>query len=978
MANYNTLKTSVANVIKENGNNEITGNLLQQTLIAMINSLGSGYQFMGVAQPSTNPGTPDQRVFYIAAQPGTYPNFNAEVTPGEIGIFYYSTTWLKDSITAVDMTEMGFKGTFQSGIGLDPSDGEIIVDVNYDASDYIPVNNGYVIIYSGGETDSNRAAIVGYDENKYMVSVLLAGGQDRVNEIVTINDPDIKYVRVSSCNQNHENYATPFAYNIVATTDVLVNVQEMQEDIDFLTERLQYIQPIINVIREGYIFRGIGTPTQQYQEDVTDTFYWIETPGTYPGGVLAIGEVGLLVWDGSDWTIEKLNIATKTALAAMNEAFGTLSDTVYGIASVVVQILSVVAVGYEFIGEITPASVFPADTYQYKVMFLAQTPGTYNNHGRFTIADDEIALLCYDPASEEWSKIALDVAKKSVLNAALAEVEETYAKQNGEYPAMLVGSAMGIMGNTPQAALYTNRAVPAGAGSGAAQMRLLRGRSIVWNQKLIKFAAGTYTSNDVTMVVDDNGVITLNGTASAQAQFSYPNVTAVNGHKYLILTQGLSDDGRSGIYAMWDFPQAKDFYKTDIYTATADQHAAFRLRIPSGFVCNGNKVQIDIIDLTQLTMPDLTAPAFEALYPGFHGFNGGTIKNLTATGIKTTGFNQWDEEWELGDIDNTGAVISGNRVLSKDFIPVQGKTDYYFYQATIATGSNIAPVWYDANKNFISGNTFVPNRVVTSPARACYLKFRMATAYGTTYHNDICINISNPARNGQYEPYRSYTQSWPITTMTGKAGGVGESVVIYPDGMKSVDDNHFDYGLIDADGWWRKTNRVLLMVNLGDLTWTKRTGILFSAPIQGCKTGVGLIPNYTYRSNFDQADMSFNFAYRFAEHTLNLSDSRYSDADSLKAALNGVYCICELSTPIEYTLDTPIYMGYAMAKGGTETMLPDQTGQSEPTSAPIDYDVVYPIDAAGNLVTALNAMLTANSLSGSFAEDGNGGVIYES
>ena len=75
MANYETLKSAIQQVVKTNGNNEITGALLRQSLLAMINSLGSGYQFMGVATPTTNPGTIDQKAFYIANGTGTYTNF---------------------------------------------------------------------------------------------------------------------------------------------------------------------------------------------------------------------------------------------------------------------------------------------------------------------------------------------------------------------------------------------------------------------------------------------------------------------------------------------------------------------------------------------------------------------------------------------------------------------------------------------------------------------------------------------------------------------------------------------------------------------------------------------------------------------------------------------------------------------------------------------------------------------------------------
>lgn len=93
MANYNTLISAIQAVITQNGNNEITGNILQQTLVAMISALGGGYQFAGIATPETTPGTPDEKIFYLGSS-GTYPNFGPAVIPsGNMGVFWYDTSW---------------------------------------------------------------------------------------------------------------------------------------------------------------------------------------------------------------------------------------------------------------------------------------------------------------------------------------------------------------------------------------------------------------------------------------------------------------------------------------------------------------------------------------------------------------------------------------------------------------------------------------------------------------------------------------------------------------------------------------------------------------------------------------------------------------------------------------------------------------------------------------------------------------------
>lgn len=76
MANWTTLKATIANVIKTNGNQEITGAVLQNTLNSIVSTVGENATFAGIATPVTNPGTPDGPVFYIALELGVYSNFN--------------------------------------------------------------------------------------------------------------------------------------------------------------------------------------------------------------------------------------------------------------------------------------------------------------------------------------------------------------------------------------------------------------------------------------------------------------------------------------------------------------------------------------------------------------------------------------------------------------------------------------------------------------------------------------------------------------------------------------------------------------------------------------------------------------------------------------------------------------------------------------------------------------------------------------
>lgn len=88
MANWDNLKSAIEQVIKQNGNQEITGEILQNTLKSIVNNVGKYATFAGIATPETNPGTPDGPVFYLAATAGTYVNFgNIELTDKVFIIF---------------------------------------------------------------------------------------------------------------------------------------------------------------------------------------------------------------------------------------------------------------------------------------------------------------------------------------------------------------------------------------------------------------------------------------------------------------------------------------------------------------------------------------------------------------------------------------------------------------------------------------------------------------------------------------------------------------------------------------------------------------------------------------------------------------------------------------------------------------------------------------------------------------------------
>lgn len=79
MANWNLLKQSISEIIKENGRQEITGQVLQNVISTIISNLGYNSSYGGIATKDTNPGYPDGAVFYLATTAGVYSNFGGIV-----------------------------------------------------------------------------------------------------------------------------------------------------------------------------------------------------------------------------------------------------------------------------------------------------------------------------------------------------------------------------------------------------------------------------------------------------------------------------------------------------------------------------------------------------------------------------------------------------------------------------------------------------------------------------------------------------------------------------------------------------------------------------------------------------------------------------------------------------------------------------------------------------------------------------------
>ena len=198
-------------------------------------------------------------------------------------------------------------------------------------------------------------------------------------------------------------------------------------------------------------------------------------------------------------------------------------------------------------------------------------------------------------------------------------------------------------------------------------------------KNLLNATLQTTTSNGVTCTNNNDGTYTLNGTATANAFFSIQSaMQVIAGNTYRFL--GIPAGTIGAVYFQ--------FYNGDGYTRSVQGGTNFEAKqeeLDIGlYVDNGDTVSNLIIKpmiVDAEKYPDAT-------YDDFEPYTGGQpspspdypqeIKSVVNPTVKVCGKNLWNEQWINGTLNNSGEFTSDpQRIVSKDFIDVSPKTQYY-------------------------------------------------------------------------------------------------------------------------------------------------------------------------------------------------------------------------------------------------------------------------------------------------------------
>lgn len=488
-----------------------------------------------------------------------------------------------------------------------------------------------------------------------------------------------------------------------------------------------------------------------------------------------------------------------------------------------------------------------------------------------------------------------------------------------------------------------------------AKIKALYGNTIVWNQLSKLNTLSTTTTNGVTFTNNNNGSFTVDGTATGTAilNTSIPSKIPA-GHKIAILPNRVSSDGN--FVAMLGFLDSNytwvtgSAYNTIITLSVEVSHAA--IRVVNGNTASNERISTQLFDLSLMfgLGKEPTLAQFEAWLAEYYPrknymYNAGTLVNVAPEAIKTVGFNLWDEEWRNGWYKNGIFESYHSHFANVNPIKVLPNTTYYFN----SNYNKVARIEnYDANMNFIK-EAYVNKGSFTTDDKCYYINFWIENV--TTYSTPLCINLAwSGKRNGEYEPYWEETTQINVKTLKGKRTD-GTVEVMFPDGLKALDDVHDEFKGNKA------IKRIGKYVPTVDSVWARSSYTVDGTEVyrflhivsDGLKTtntknyaacGKYASTRYIYvLQHTNDKQIALFGSENGTRSTIGINDDSYTDVDSFKAAIVGTPIYYVLDTPIEYDLDTDFEIDYKCDDYGTEQILPYD--ENVPTTLPIIADIEY-------------------------------------
>lgn len=205
MANYQQLKTAIQTAINNNGQGAITGQVLQDVLKEIVDVVGEGYTFVGLATPNTVPSATDSKVFYLASQTGTYTYFDNIVVEEGLTALKYDTVWSDVQVLSFDFIDEKldtYIAQAQSEIDAAISELGDVSNADVNALKELLVNNGlaYKITQNKEHSTSTNDNTIVAPNAAFSSTYVVNEGSVIYEAIVTMGGTDISSTAITNIN----------------------------------------------------------------------------------------------------------------------------------------------------------------------------------------------------------------------------------------------------------------------------------------------------------------------------------------------------------------------------------------------------------------------------------------------------------------------------------------------------------------------------------------------------------------------------------------------------------------------------------------------------------------------------------------------------------------------------------------------------------------------------------------------------------
>ena len=552
-----------------------------------------------------------------------------------------------------------------------------------------------------------------------------------------------------------------------------------------------------------------------------------------------------------------------------------------------------------------------------------------------------------------------DSSTNPVQNKVIYEELEDKANIDGYYESMSVGyagnliSGVSVEDQTPYLFRQTAGGVPVG---NREYLKNLVGGTVAWNQLMPELIDnnGYKQYNYTTTRSFDNGVVTL--TSSGNADIYNSNCATISSHKYLstfdiyptdqwLIAKEVSGTVYINYNYVGDYLILNSWNRMErVFSSTVGSYNYIATH-------TGSKIKNWMLhDLTAMygstiadyiySLEQATAGAGVAwlkqhgfMTKPYYAYDAGGLQSVKTSAHKMVGFNQWDES-QCVKRNGKGRNDSGTEIdvnvdvgYTANMTAVIGGVQYCLSGNVFNGNATPGRIYYiDANDNFIERSSLIYStpHIFTPPTNCRKIQIQYATV--TFDESTICINISDPQRNGEYEPYSEHIYA---------LGGDDLRGIFYLDSNNQLRCNG---DVKTPDG---SIDRRYGVVDLGTLGFSYNPNTyLFSAALPNGFTSSSNTTNcisamYIAKAQVANGNMWMN------NGNIYIVNVAYTDAATFKQAMSGVYLVYELATHTTESADP--YTGIQVCDPwGTEEYTEDLRAKLE--GLPWDLSMIAPIE----------------------------------